>query len=334
MTCSIRSVFDTLPRRVYRTPRRHHGWVVLIVILGFLFPPLAVAARFGIGKDFFINLVLTICGYIPGHGHNFFIQNIRDNTNAKRTPKWAIRYGLVDDSHAKRKAKKRQWTGRYNDTLPERTQYDDEGNAIRYDSHHRFEDGVDPARAGQSDPRRGANDSTLVDEDSYYAQRGDGDSVNSDPYSLRRSRSNASSRYGSAGASGETERRQARSKSKARAMFGKKKGGDRHAKSDLVMGDGVSGNGTGWGDDDSSLQGGRAGDPHRHRDPLFDNDDGPEDADARYRPGRGGSSMGSSKQLPGTPAGGGYGNGIPDRRRGSSSASSQNRPNDGLDHAF
>ena len=28
--------------------------------------PAAVAARFGIGKDFFINVVLTICGYIPG----------------------------------------------------------------------------------------------------------------------------------------------------------------------------------------------------------------------------------------------------------------------------
>lgn len=35
---------------------------------------LAVAARFGIGRDFWINLVLTLCGYIPGHGHNFYIQ--------------------------------------------------------------------------------------------------------------------------------------------------------------------------------------------------------------------------------------------------------------------
>lgn len=26
----------------------------------------AVAARFGIGKDFWLNLLLTICGYIPG----------------------------------------------------------------------------------------------------------------------------------------------------------------------------------------------------------------------------------------------------------------------------
>lgn len=26
----------------------------------------AVAARFGIGRDFWLNLLLTICGYIPG----------------------------------------------------------------------------------------------------------------------------------------------------------------------------------------------------------------------------------------------------------------------------
>ena len=27
---------------------------------------IAVAARFGIGGDFWLNLLLTICGYIPG----------------------------------------------------------------------------------------------------------------------------------------------------------------------------------------------------------------------------------------------------------------------------
>jgi len=34
------------------------------LILIDLFP--AVAARFGIGGDFWLNLVLTLCGYIPG----------------------------------------------------------------------------------------------------------------------------------------------------------------------------------------------------------------------------------------------------------------------------
>ena len=113
----------------------------------------AVAARFGIGKDFWINLLLTVLGYIPGtililfilnwlsyphipgHGHNFYIQvtisyfslirfsfpnfaqNIRNNSSHARTPKWAQRYGLVDTSEIKRKQRKRQWATRYNDRL-------------------------------------------------------------------------------------------------------------------------------------------------------------------------------------------------------------------------
>jgi len=57
---------------------------------GWLLPPLAILVRFGVGSvanllssfpqliwnsvyrfDFFLNILLTICGYIPGHGHNF-----------------------------------------------------------------------------------------------------------------------------------------------------------------------------------------------------------------------------------------------------------------------
>ncbi|KIS68566.1 uncharacterized protein UMAG_03139 [Mycosarcoma maydis] len=111
--------------------KNHYGFTGFIVLLGFLFPPLAVAIRFGIGKDFFINVLLTICGIIPGHIHNWFIQNIRNNDTKARTPKWAIRYGLVDDRPSKKLAKKRQWTGRFNDRLPpsQAMVYDDQGNA-------------------------------------------------------------------------------------------------------------------------------------------------------------------------------------------------------------
>ncbi|KAG9051190.1 hypothetical protein FS837_011305 [Tulasnella sp. UAMH 9824] len=100
-------------------PKRWHGYAVILFILGTLFPPLAVAARFGFGKDFFINLILTLCGYFPGHGHNFYIQNIRNNKNARRTPKWAVRYGLIDDTALKRRAKRRQWAGKYDERLPQ-----------------------------------------------------------------------------------------------------------------------------------------------------------------------------------------------------------------------
>ncbi|KAJ7109379.1 hypothetical protein C8R44DRAFT_884425 [Mycena epipterygia] len=110
-----------IPKKIELKPKRHHGYAVLLFILGTLFPPLAVAARFGIGSDFWLNLLLTLCGYFPGHGHNFYIQNIRNNKNHARTPKWAQRYGLVDTSEIKRKERKSQWQSRYNDRLPRST---------------------------------------------------------------------------------------------------------------------------------------------------------------------------------------------------------------------
>lgn len=85
------------------------------MVMGWLLPPLAIAVRFGIGIDFFINVILTICGYFPGHFHNFYCQNIRNNSNRGRTPKWAKKAGLVDDSDAIRRAKKNQWAKRYDE---------------------------------------------------------------------------------------------------------------------------------------------------------------------------------------------------------------------------
>ncbi|WVO14276.1 hypothetical protein L204_101908 [Cryptococcus depauperatus] len=104
-----------LPKKVDLTPKKHHGFLFVLLILGFLLPPLAVAARFGIGSDFFTNVFLCICGYIPCHFHNFYIQNIRNNQNRARTPKWAIRYGLVDNSANERHARKNQWAKRFDE---------------------------------------------------------------------------------------------------------------------------------------------------------------------------------------------------------------------------
>ena len=110
-----------------------------------------MAARFGIGRDFWINIVLTICGYIPGKPSSERLrtsltslkataitstyrysacfhpssdhaytrsQNIRNNKNHARTPKWVQKYGLVDLSEIKRKERKSQWANRYKDRLP------------------------------------------------------------------------------------------------------------------------------------------------------------------------------------------------------------------------
>ncbi|KAG6866917.1 hypothetical protein C0991_003832 [Blastosporella zonata] len=144
-------------------PKRHHGYAVMLFIMGTLFPPLAVAARFGIGKDFWLNLLLTICGYIPGHGHNFYIQNIRNNKNHARTPKWAQRYGLVDTSTIERHQRRSQWAHRYNDRLPNSTH---EGQP--------YADGQEQASsvdlpATESRPQRQPNgDLWRPEDESYY----------------------------------------------------------------------------------------------------------------------------------------------------------------------
>jgi len=147
-------------------PRRHHGYAVVLFIFGTLFPPLAVAARFGIGRDFFLNLFLTVCGYIPGHVHNFYIQNIRNNKNNRRTPKWASRYGLVDTTEIERKKKKSQWATRYNDRLPNSTLEGQE-----------YEEGQTAGRSAENvdetTPRSRADGTLWNNEEESYYGRGD-----------------------------------------------------------------------------------------------------------------------------------------------------------------
>jgi hypothetical protein len=67
------------------------------------------------------------------------MQNIRNNKNNRRTPKWARRYGLVDDSEIRRKERKSQWAGRYNDRLP---------NSVL--ENQAYEEGQIPDRPGAS----------------------------------------------------------------------------------------------------------------------------------------------------------------------------------------
>ncbi|KIM87090.1 hypothetical protein PILCRDRAFT_815546 [Piloderma croceum F 1598] len=162
------------PTKADLKPKRHHGYSVILFLCGTLFPPLAVAARFGIGSDFWLNLLLTICGYIPGHVHNFYIQNIRNNKNHARTPKWAQRYGLVDTTKIERNKKKSQWAGRYNDRLPHSTLEDqpyEEGQ----------ERGSSTELSSEGPPARRPNGDLWNEEDeSYYVGRnGDAASAHS-----------------------------------------------------------------------------------------------------------------------------------------------------------
>ncbi|WWC91695.1 uncharacterized protein L201_006641 [Kwoniella dendrophila CBS 6074] len=115
-----------LPKKISLAPKRHHGFQVFLFICGFLLPPIAVAFRFGIGTDFFINVFLCICGYFPCHFHNFYIQNIRNNQNKARTPKWAIKAGLVDNTDRERRARKSQWSKRFDERNAHSTHLDQE----------------------------------------------------------------------------------------------------------------------------------------------------------------------------------------------------------------
>ncbi|KAI0724018.1 hypothetical protein C8T65DRAFT_564521 [Cerioporus squamosus] len=154
------------------TPRRHHGYAVLLFIFGTLFPPLAVAARFGIGSDFWLNLVLTICGYIPGHVHNFYIQNIRNNKTHRRTPKWVQKYGLVDTSEIKRKERRSQWAHRYNDRLPRSTL---EGQPLEEGQEGGSSVDLSEENSRDANGRRGEYWNPT--EERYYGQNGDSSSV-------------------------------------------------------------------------------------------------------------------------------------------------------------
>lgn len=45
-------------------------------------------------------------------------QNVRNNKNHRRTPKWIQKYGLVNTSEIKRKERKSQWASRYSERNP------------------------------------------------------------------------------------------------------------------------------------------------------------------------------------------------------------------------
>lgn len=50
----------------------------LRILISFLLPPLGVFLQVGIGKHFWINLILTLLGYIPGLVHAAYIIGAKD----------------------------------------------------------------------------------------------------------------------------------------------------------------------------------------------------------------------------------------------------------------
>ncbi|MBA80466.1 MULTISPECIES: YqaE/Pmp3 family membrane protein [Leeuwenhoekiella] len=48
---------------------------IISIIITILLPPLAVAMNKGLGKDFIINVILTLLGWLPGVIHGFYVQS-------------------------------------------------------------------------------------------------------------------------------------------------------------------------------------------------------------------------------------------------------------------
>ncbi|KAG9234679.1 hypothetical protein BJ875DRAFT_375873 [Amylocarpus encephaloides] len=49
---------------------------ILLVLITILVPPIGVYAVAGCGADLFINICLTILGYLPGHLHAFYVEYV------------------------------------------------------------------------------------------------------------------------------------------------------------------------------------------------------------------------------------------------------------------
>jgi len=48
-------------------------WTLILIILAVFLPPLAVFLLVGLGRDFWINLILTLLGWVPGMVHAIYL---------------------------------------------------------------------------------------------------------------------------------------------------------------------------------------------------------------------------------------------------------------------
>ncbi|KAB8076038.1 UPF0057-domain-containing protein [Aspergillus leporis] len=50
--------------------------MLCLILITLFIPPLGVFLISGCGVDFFINILLTILGYLPGHIHAFYLEYV------------------------------------------------------------------------------------------------------------------------------------------------------------------------------------------------------------------------------------------------------------------
>lgn len=64
---------QTFPELIGGSDARAHCMDIIRIIIAILLPPLGVFLQEGLGKHFWINVVLTILGYVPGIIHALYI---------------------------------------------------------------------------------------------------------------------------------------------------------------------------------------------------------------------------------------------------------------------
>lgn len=101
------------------------------------------------------------------------MQNVRNNKNHRRTPKWVQRYGLVNTAEIKRKQRRSQWANRYGDRLPQSTLRDQP-----YEEGQEGGSSVDLAsEEGSVRGRNGNGEFWNRNEESFYNANGGNASV-------------------------------------------------------------------------------------------------------------------------------------------------------------
>ncbi|MFN2100881.1 YqaE/Pmp3 family membrane protein [Altererythrobacter sp. MF3-039] len=55
---------------------------IIVLIATILLPPLGVALKHGLDRDFWINLILTLILYVPGLVHGIYVNYLRGGSRA------------------------------------------------------------------------------------------------------------------------------------------------------------------------------------------------------------------------------------------------------------
>lgn len=67
---------------------------VIRILIAIILPPVGVFLQVGLGLHFWINILLTLCGYVPGIIHAIWISCAGDIAFYRR---WGVRNTLVRD---------------------------------------------------------------------------------------------------------------------------------------------------------------------------------------------------------------------------------------------